>query len=584
MTAPDRWPRPRPVIGDRSSSSERARDLTGWALPATARASLAEVIGARRDVRRFRPDAVDDALLERVLGAGHAAPSVGHSQPWRFVVVRDAALRGAAAAMADRARLEQARGMTEDDGRHLKSLQLDGLREAPLGVVVCCDRRVSAGGVLGRATFPDADLWSCACAIENMWLTARAEGLGLGWVTLFEPDELAQLLQLPPGVVTLGWLCLGWPDERPPAPGLERQGWSARLALEDVVIYDTWSEPAPGPPRDRAVDAYRQARVATRDREDELLATPGSLGLLSDTLLRVGAVSHAAGAGTLVIAAADHPVAQLGVSAYPATTTRLVAAALSAGEGQGAVAAREAGMAMRLIDCGIDGGPLEGWSDHRPRGPRGNLADADAMSVADAVRLVEGGERLGRQLSASGPVAVGEVGIGNTTVAAALACALLDRPAAAVVGRGAASDTGIVRRKEAVIERAVIRAGWRPAPGPLSRQDLVAVLATLGGPEQALLTGVCLGVADAGGLVVLDGMLTGTAALLATRHRSAVQAHLVAGQLSAEPGHRPVLDALGLEPLLDLRLRAGEGIGAVLATSLLRQCVRIQGRTARTAG
>ena len=109
-------------------------------------------------------------------------------------------------------------------------LKLEGLREAPVGIVVCCDRRVPGAGILGRATFPDADLWSCACAIENLWLTARAEGLGVGWVTLFPPAELAELLGLPEGVETLGWLCVGWPNERPPAPGLERAGWWTRAS------------------------------------------------------------------------------------------------------------------------------------------------------------------------------------------------------------------------------------------------------------------------------------------------------------------------------------------------------------------
>ncbi|WP_460371116.1 5,6-dimethylbenzimidazole synthase, partial [Actinocorallia lasiicapitis] len=172
--------------------------------------------------------------------AAHTAPSVGHSQPWRFLVVRDPARRDAAALMAEREKLAQADLLDEESGRQLRDLSLEGIRAAPLGVVVCCDRRAPAAGVLGRATFPDADLWSCACAIQNLWLAARAEGLGLGWVTLFRPDELAGLLDLPAGVVTLGWLCLGWPDERPPEPGLERRGWSRRLPLEQVVFTDSW--------------------------------------------------------------------------------------------------------------------------------------------------------------------------------------------------------------------------------------------------------------------------------------------------------------------------------------------------------
>jgi nicotinate-nucleotide--dimethylbenzimidazole phosphoribosyltransferase len=560
-----------------------------WALPAAIRVALAEVIAARRDVRRFRPDPVGDDIMDEILAAGHAAPSVGHSQPWRFVVVRDPLLRASAAVMADRARLAQARQLDADSARHLRSLQLEGIREAPLGVVVCCDRRARPAGVLGRATFPDTDLWSCACAIENIWLTARARGLGLGWVTLFDPDELHALLGLPEGVVTLGWLCLGWPDERPPAPGLERHGWSQRLPLTDVVLRDRWPDAAaPGAPRDRASAAVGGARVLARDTEDRLLAAPGSLGLLGDTLLRVDTVVAPDtvapdAAGTLVIAAADHPVTDLRVSAFPRSTTRLVARALAAGEGQGAAMARAAGLRVCLADCGIDGDHIPGWRDVRPPGVRGDLATADALDRDAVTWLVAAGSRVGHELSMVGPVALGEVGIGNTTVASALAAALLAAPAEEVVGRGVGSDTATVTRKQRVVRQALARMGERlPPVGQLGRRDAEDLIGGLGGPEQAFLTGVCLGVADAGGLVILDGLMTTVSALVAVRYRPEVQAHLVAGHVSAEPAHLRVLDALGLEPLLDLRLRAGEGVGAVLALSMISQAKRARRMTAAT--
>ena len=276
-----RLPRPVPLIGDVTSARERAGDPAGWAFPVGQREALAEVMAARRDVRRFRPDEVPPEVLSRVLTAAHSAPSVGHSQPWRFIVVRSARTRDRAALLADRARLAQAGRMEPESARRLLDLQLEGIREAPLGVVVACDRRTPAAGVLGRATFPDADLWSCACAIQNLWLAARAEGLGVGWVTLFEPAELAGLLHLPDGVVTLGWLCVGWPDERLPEPGLVRAGWSRRVPLEDVIVDERWpgdggEDPAPPPSHLRAPD--RHAVVAVRDQSDELLSPPGSLG------------------------------------------------------------------------------------------------------------------------------------------------------------------------------------------------------------------------------------------------------------------------------------------------------------------
>jgi nicotinate-nucleotide--dimethylbenzimidazole phosphoribosyltransferase len=222
------WARPVPVVGDTSSAAERAAQPQSWRFGDPERRAFYDIVMARRDVRRFRPDPLPPALVERLLAAAHAGPSVGHSQPWRFLLVAEASTRERAALVAERERQRQANLLAEDARRRMLDLQLDGIREAPLGLVVCCDRRAAPAGVLGRATFPDADMWSCACAIENLWLAARAEGLGLGWVTLFPPEELASLVGLPPGVETLGWLCLGWPDELPPGPGLERAGWSRR--------------------------------------------------------------------------------------------------------------------------------------------------------------------------------------------------------------------------------------------------------------------------------------------------------------------------------------------------------------------
>ncbi|MCW2598444.1 MAG: cob(II)yrinic acid a,c-diamide reductase [Frankiales bacterium] len=548
-----------PLIGDATSAAERAGTPDGWAFPPEVRTGLYDVVSARRDVRRYRPDAVADELLTRVLTAGHQAPSVGHSQPWRFVVVRDPALREQAAWMADQERLAQAAQLEPEAARQLLDLQLEGIREAPLGVVVCCDRRVAPAGVLGRATFPDADLWSCACAIQNLWLAARAEGLGLGWVTLFEPAGLAALLGLPEGVVTLGWLCLGWPDERPPAPGLERAGWSKRQPLSEVVLIDRWSD-APAPVSRLRAPTQRKV-VETRDEADRLLTPPGSLGVLDRAVDRVVALGRGdLTQGVLVLVGAEHLVTALGVSAFPTSVTADVLAAAQKGEALGTVAASAAGLRAVVVDAGTSSG---------------DLLHTDALTTAEASALVERGRELGANEGRAGLVALGEVGIGNTTVAAALAAALLHLSAEDVVGLGSGADTAMLDRKRQVVAGALVRVG--PVEDPLR------ALTALGGPEVALLTGVVLGAASAGAVVILDGLLTSVAALLALLTEPAVAAHLVAGQRSREQAHPAVLARLGLEPLLDLRLRAGEGAGACFAAGMLLAALRVRRETGRTA-
>ena len=572
-----RYTRPVPTIGDTSSAAQRREDPAGWAMGESVTKALASVVAGRRDIRRYRPDAVPDELVTAVLEAGHRAPSVGHSQPWRFIVVTDPATRDRAAAMADKARVEQASAMASERAARMLDLKLEGLREAPVGIVVACDRRTPATGVLGRATFPDADLWSCATAIENMWLTARAHGLGMGWVTLFDPDELADLLGLPEGVVTLGWLCLGWPDERPPSPGLERAAWSKKTPLEQVVLHDRWpaDETAPQQPVSHLRGPEPDRLVGATDAADELLSPPDSLGVLDRALNRVAAVGgHEITGGALVLAGADHPVTDLGISAFPASTTVDVLSATIAGASLGAATAKGAGLSVIGVDAGV-AHAISGARDARPNGARGDLVGADAMTDEDVAALVAAGREIGREAAQSGLVCLGEVGVGNTTVAAALACALLDLEPQDAVGLGSGSDADMVARKREVVAAALTRTK--------GESDPLRLLAMVGGPEIALLTGVTLGAASAGAPVVLDGLAGSLPGVLASRIEPAVQAYLLAGQVSRERAHALVLRELGLEPLLDLRLRSGEGVGACLAASLVLQGLTVRRVAARTS-
>jgi nicotinate-nucleotide--dimethylbenzimidazole phosphoribosyltransferase len=559
-------PRPVPSIGDKTSAADRAAEPSAWAFADPDRASLYAIIEARRDIRRFRPDPIPETTLLRVLSAAHAAPSVGHSQPWRFIVVSNPATREKAGWIADRERLLQADLLEPEAARQLLDLQLEGIREAPVGIVVCCDRRVTATGVLGRATFEDSDLWSSACAIENLWLAARAEGLGVGWVTLFPPQELAELVGLPDGVVSLGWLCIGWPDERPPEPGLERAGWSRKLPLADVLLWESWDSQAPSAPISRLRAPGQQEIVEARDQADVLLTPQGSLGILDRAVDKAMANGYREGdIGTLVLVGGDHPVADLGVTAFKRSVTTDVLAAAALDQSVGTALARASGFDTIVVDAGSS---------------TGDLMHADALS-RDLVReLIDRGYETGTAAAAKGFVILGEVGMGNTTVAAALAASLLHLPASIVVGRGSSSDSAMVERKQSVVHEALSRAA---AAHGEALVDPATKLAALGGPEFAYLVGVILGATNAAQTVILDGLATSVCALLACQMEPGVQGHLVAGQRSREPIHQNVLHALGLEPLLDLRMRAGEGAGAVLAAQTLITALRARSLTARTA-
>jgi nicotinate-nucleotide--dimethylbenzimidazole phosphoribosyltransferase len=247
------------------------------------------------------------------------------------------------------------------------------------------------------------------------------------------------------------------------------------------------------------------------------------------------------------------------------------------------VAAASSGLSLVVVDAGVEGEPIAGAVQHRPRFRQGDIAVEDAVAVADVDALIAGGAGLGRALvteavNAGGGiprlVALGEVGIGNTTVAAALAAGLLGLDPTSAVGMGAGADSAMVEKKRSVVAAALERVDRETDP--------IRLLGSIGGPDIAFLAGVIQGTAGAGGLIVLDGLATSVAALVVVRDQPATAAHLVAGQRSREASHRTVLDELGLEPLLDLRLRAGEGAGACLAAGMLKAALRIRLETAGT--
>jgi len=214
-------------------------------------AAVYRLMAMRRDIRHFLSDPLDDALLGRLLGAAHLAPSVGLMQPWRFIRIRDRALRSQIHALVETERLQTARALGEREDEFMR-LKVEGILECgELLVAALCHGREAH--VFGRRTMPDMDLASVACAIQNLWLAARAENIGMGWVSLFDPEALRQLVRLPEGSRPVAVLCLGHVAAFYPRPMLEEAGWAHRFDLKDMVQTDYWSEggdtPQPGPHR-----------------------------------------------------------------------------------------------------------------------------------------------------------------------------------------------------------------------------------------------------------------------------------------------------------------------------------------------
>ncbi|ELY51146.1 5,6-dimethylbenzimidazole synthase [Natronolimnohabitans innermongolicus] len=209
------------------------------------REAVYKTIYARRDIRRFRRDPIPDAVLERLFEAAHHAPSVGFSQPWDLVVVRDEGTKADIADIADRAIAAAREGYREPRRSEFAALKLEGIRESPVNVCVTCDPTRGAPHVLGRSSMRRTDVYSTCLAVQNLWLAARAEGVGVGWVSVLYPHEVREVLEIPPHVKPVAYLCLGYPEDGfPDEPVLQREGWRERLAVDSLVHEERWEDEA----------------------------------------------------------------------------------------------------------------------------------------------------------------------------------------------------------------------------------------------------------------------------------------------------------------------------------------------------
>lgn len=206
-----------------------------------ARDAVYQAIFSRRDVRgQFLPTPIPDEVLSRLLTAAHHAPSVGFMQPWNFLLVQSAEVKRRVREAFTVAHTEAA-GMFEEGKRAAyQRLKLEGIVESPIGICITCDRERTGPVVIGRTHMKTMDLYSCVCAVQNLWLAARAEGVGVGWVSIFNPADLQQALGIPAHIVPIAYLCVGYVSHFHAKPELETAGWLPRLDIKDLIYFDEW--------------------------------------------------------------------------------------------------------------------------------------------------------------------------------------------------------------------------------------------------------------------------------------------------------------------------------------------------------
>ncbi len=212
-----------------------------YSFPEEEKRGVYHAIYTRRDIRKeFLPDPVDPKILSRLLKAAHHAPSVGFMQPWNFIVIRDPEVRSVLKHAVDKERHAASIIFESPRAEKFLSLKVEAILEAPVVIAVTIDPSRDGPHVLGRLSDPDTDLYSASCGIMNMWLAARAEGIGMGWVTIFRKGDIQNALKLPFHIRPIGLLCLGYVSEFPSRPMLETEEWAYRQRLSHLVAVDSW--------------------------------------------------------------------------------------------------------------------------------------------------------------------------------------------------------------------------------------------------------------------------------------------------------------------------------------------------------
>jgi nicotinate-nucleotide--dimethylbenzimidazole phosphoribosyltransferase len=566
-----------------------ARQSTGPAAPGYAdaeREAVLKVMRERRDIRNgFRGDPIPHEVLLRVLEAAHTAPSVGHSQPWDFVVIRSAETRRTMHELAMRQREAYAKSLPKGRAKQFKELKIEAILDTPVNIVVTADPTRGGRHTLGRHTQPQMAPYSSALAVENLWLAARAEGLGVGWVSFFDEREMVRELGLPEHLEVVAYLCVGYVDEFPDEPELMQAGWSKRRPLSWVVHEETYGRRAlPGEdPHDLLAETVAQIRPLDAkalgeawERQKRMTKPAGALGMLEIISAQLSGLSRQCPPpipepAAVAIFAGDHGVHAQGVTPWPQEVTAQMVANFLGGGAVCNAFATQVGAEVCVVDVGVaaDLPATPGLLPRKIRGGTSDMTTGPAMTREEAKAAIEVGIETARDLVAAGNKALltGEMGIANTTASAALISVFTGVDPAEVTGRGTGINDETLARKTDVVRRAL--EFHQPDPA-----DPIGVLAAIGGFEHAAIVGLLLGGASLRTPVILDGVSAGAAALVARAIAPEVLAACIAGHRSAEPGHVAALNKLGLRPLVDLDLRLGEGTGALLALPLVQSTAR----------
>jgi nicotinate-nucleotide--dimethylbenzimidazole phosphoribosyltransferase len=536
---------------------------------------LDDILKSRRDTRHFTTDEVPDEVIEKALQAGHWAPSVGLTDATRYFIIKSTEVKTAVKNLfLDYNKKAEELTDNPEQKEHYKSLKLEAIEEAPIGLIIAYDRSVLNQFTIGTVGSNEAVKFSSVCAAQNIWLSLTEQGYGMGWVSILNYYQFKKILDLPENIEPLGYFCIGKPATNyDNQPMLQQLHWKQKSEAPDckeiksivenhVLDFNT-------NPRSEVKNENEFSRLL-QEKIDSKTKPIGALGTLETLAFKMATVFETLNPKitnpNIVVFAADHGIANHDVSAYPQDVTRQMVGNFLDGGAAINVFCKQNDIKLSIVDAGVNYDFPTNANLINAKIAKGtqSFLHIPAMSDTELQLCFEKGKLVVEDIAKSGSncIGFGEMGIGNTSTASVLMSLLTNLPIEECVGKGTGVENEKLLQKQNILKNALENYS--------GQAELKQQLAYFGGFEIIQIASGMLTAFDNKMLILVDGFICSVAFLIASKINPDIKNNAVFCHCSAEKAHQKLLEYLGAKPILNLDLRLGEGTGCAIAFPVLK--------------
>ena len=536
---------------------------------------LDDILKSRRDTRHFTTDSVPDEVIEKALQAGHWAPSVGLTDATRYYVIKSEEVKKAVKDLFldYNKKAEELTDNPEQKERY-KSLKLEAIEEAPIGLIIAYDRSVLNQFTIGTVGSNEAVKFSSVCAAQNIWLSLTEQGYGMGWVSILNYYQFKKILDLPENIEPLGYFCIGKPATNyDNQPMLQQLHWKQKSEAPDCIEIKNISENyIPDFSLKSQTEAITNSDFSTllQEKIDSKTKPIGALGTLETLAFQIATVLESLNPKitnpNIVVFAADHGIANHGVSAYPQDVTRQMVGNFLEGGAAINVFCKQNNIDLSIVDAGVNYDFPTNAKLINAKIAKGtqSFLHVPAMSQTELQLCFEKGKSIVNDIAQTGCncIGFGEMGIGNTSTASVLMSLLTGLTIEECVGKGTGVENNTLLEKQNLLKKAIENYS---GPAELKEQ-----LAYFGGFEIIQMASGMLTAFENKMIILVDGFICSVAFLIAFKINPEIIKNAIFSHCSAEQAHQKLLDYLDAKPILNLDLRLGEGTGCAIAFPILK--------------